>query len=118
MPGKTESLSQPQITFEFLRRVVNELNGRRFEYVDEPRESTLSASVKIDDLFYTLPEVTRNFAARINPELKRCFKVATAPNLGRWATAHDPISGATVRSIRIWDPIRSELIYRFDAAFS
>ena len=113
-----------ELTMEFLRRVVNELNGRRFEYMKEPinegeRRDFVSATVKAEDFLKVLPEVTREFAAKIRPEFTRCHQLAPLPApLDQHYTARDPISGMSVRCFRAWDVMESGIVYRFDAAFS
>ncbi len=119
------TLTMSELTMEFLRRVVNELNGRRFEYLEEliseehPRRTFVTASVKAEDLLKVLPEITREFAGRIRPEFTRCYKLLPPPKpFDQHFTARDPISGVSIRCFRHWDVIRNGITYRFDAAFS
>ena len=110
---------------EFLRRVINELNGRRFEYLEElinetqPRRDFVSAQVKANDLLHVLPEMTRKFAAEIRPEFSRCHKLLPLePAFGEPYTARDPISGVSIRCFCHWHVMEGDIVYRFDAAFS
>lgn len=118
------TLTMSELTMEFLRRVVNELNGRRFEYTKEPinegeRRDFLSVSIKAEDFLKVLPEITREFAAKIRPEFTRCHKLHPLPKpFEQHFTARDPISGVSIRCFRHWDVMRSGIAYRFDAAFS
>jgi hypothetical protein len=118
------SLTTSELTMEFLRRVVNELKGRRFEYIEEPinegqRRDLVSAQMKAEDFLKVLPEVTREFAGKIRPEFTRCHKLAPPPPpLGQHYTARDPIGGVSIRCIRYWDVTHNDICYRFDAAFS
>ena len=118
------ALTMSELTMEFLRRVVNELDGRKFEYRAEPinegqRRDFISAHVKAEDFLKVLPEVTREFASRIRPEYTRCHKLQSLPPpYDQHYTARDPISGVSVRCFRHWDVMGSEIVYRFDAAFS
>jgi hypothetical protein len=112
------------ITMEFLRRVVVELNGRRFEYLEEPisegqRRDFVSAQVKAADLLHVLPEITRKFAAEIRPEFCRCHKLLplAAPYEEHY-TARDVVNGVSIRCFRSWYVAEGEIVYRFDAAFS
>ena len=107
-----------EMTFEFLRRVVNELKGRRFEYIDEPCAATLTVQAKANELLHVLPEITREFAGKIPAGATRCFKVITVPNLDHQYSARDPFGGVSIRGVRIWDVMHGEIVYRFDAAFS
>lgn len=110
---------------EFLRRVVNELNGRRFEYTEEmmregDHRDFVSAQVKADDLLHVLPEVTRKFAAEIRQEFLRCHNLLPPPGAFGQShyTARDPISGVSIRGLRHWHVMLGDVVYRFDAAFS
>ena len=117
-----KTLGMAQLTMEFLRRVVNELKGRRFEYIDNPdyrpsHGDLISAAAKQDEMLYCLPEMTRDFAAGIKPQCTHCYRLSTSQMLPTY-TAHDPISGISIRCVRLFDVIHSETTYRFDAAFS
>lgn len=111
---------------EFLRRVVNELNGRRFEFIEtalcvqpEGYAEMLSASGNVEDILHYLPELTREFAGKIKPAFTRCYGLdAPACSEGRYYTARDPIGGVSIRGFKLFDPMRGKLMYRFDAAFS
>ncbi len=113
-----------ELTMEFLRRVVNELNGRRFEYIEEPikegdRRDFLSVTIKAEDLLKVLPEITREFAGKIEQRFTRCHKLLTPPApFDQYYTARDPIGGVSIRCLRHWDVMRGSIVYRFDAAFS
>jgi hypothetical protein len=111
-------LETSSLAFDFLRRVVNELNGRRFEYVETglPREQ-VTATVKQPEVLHVFPEVTREFAGKIKPEWHRCHKLTAVYDLEAY-TARDPISGVSIRCISHFDVIHGEMLYRFDAAFS
>lgn len=122
-----KTLTMAKFTTEFLRRVVNELNGRRFEYREEPlgqnggseRRDFVTAHIKAEDALKVLPEVTGEFAAHILPEYTRCHKLLPLPPAyQQHYTSRDPISGVSIRCFRHWDVTRSEMLYRFDAAFS
>ena len=119
---KDASISE--VTFEFLRRVVNELNGRKFEYIEEPlfegqRRDFISAQVKAGELFYVLPEITREFAVKIRPQFCHCHKLhPPSQAFEHHFTARDPISGLSIRCLRHWDVMSGGIRYRFDAAFS
>ena len=111
------------VSMEFLHRVVNELKGRRFEYREEPinegqRGDFVSANIKAQDFFKVLPDVSREFAAKIEPRFTRCHQLAPLPVHFDPYTSRDPIGGMSIRCVLQWDVIRSEMIYRFDAAFS
>lgn len=114
----------PELTMEFLRHVVNEMNGRRFEYVEEllkenERRDFVSAVVKSNELLHVLPEMTRKFAAEIRPEFTRCHKLLPLPeSFGYHYTARDPIGGVSIRCLRHWDVMACDIVYKFDAAFS
>ena len=113
-----------ELTTEFLRRVVNELNGRRFEYIEEPisegqGRDFVSAYVKAEDFLKVLPEITREFAGKIRPEFTRCHKLLPLPPpFGNYYTARDPIGGVSIRCFRHWHVMEGGIVYRFDAAFS
>jgi hypothetical protein len=119
-----KTVTMSQLTTEFVRRVVNELNGRRFQYVEEPigegqRRDFVTAHVKAQDFLKVLPEVTREFAQKIRPEFTRCHKLQPLPaQFEQHYTARDPIGGISIRCFRHWDVIHSDIVYRFDAAFS
>jgi len=113
------------ITLEFLRRVVNELKGRQFEYREDHfvtpaphRGDIVSAQTKQEDFLKVLPEITRQYAEKIKPEFTRCHKLQATYEHPRNFTASDPISGVSIRCTLIWNAIHSEMSYRFDAAFS
>jgi hypothetical protein len=112
------------LTMEFLRRVVNELNGRRFEYMEEPinegeGRDFVSVSIKAEDLLKVLPDVAREFAGAIRPEFTRCHKLSPLPApFNNHYTARDPISGVSIRCFRHWHVMIGDIVYRFDAAFS
>ena len=117
-----KTIEMTQLTFEFLRRVVNELKGRKFEYIKEPggrppHAEMITAQGKADDLLYVLPEITREFAGKIKPEFSRCYELRAPGPLPSW-TARDPISGISIRCVRIWDVTENDMRCRFDAVFS
>ena len=109
---------------EFLRRVVIELSGRTFQYVDDETSRPLSSETihavsYADVLLHVLPEITRGFACKIRPEFTRCHKMP-APCYSELEVyfARDPISGVSIRCFRNWDVIQSRVAILFDAAFS
>jgi hypothetical protein len=110
-----------ELAFEFLRRVVNELHGRQFRYYDgvvRPHE-ILTAQARQNDVLKVLPKLTREFAQKIKPEFTCCQKLASPPQyIFQHFTAHDPISGLSIRCYRQFDVREGEFLYRFDAAFS
>lgn len=117
----------PQLGTEFLWRVVNELSGRRFEFIETalciPPEQAGAEMVSVsgygDDILKCLPEITREFAAKIQPRLTCCYKLGPPRwSEDRYSTSHDLSSGLCIRCFKAWDPMRSKLMYRFDAAFS
>ena len=70
------------ITAEFLRRVVNELKGRQFEYREDHFVSVaphagdvVSGQAKEEDFLKVLPEFAREFAQKIDPTFTRCHKL-------------------------------------------
>ena len=119
-----KQLEMSELTLEFLRRVVNELNGRKFEYMEElinegEHRDFLYVSIKAEDFLKVLPEVTREFAQKIKPEFTRCHKLAPLPApFEHHYTARDPISGVAIRCYRHWNVMQGDIVYRFDAAFS
>lgn len=125
MNVKEKTIGLPELTMEFLRRVVNELNGRRFEFIEpgdlvlpEKWTEMVSASGSAENIFHFLPECTREFAGKIKPEFTRCYQL----NSPRWSEdrhyfARDPISGLSIRAFKHWDVMESQLMYRFDSAF-
>ena len=117
-----KEMTLSMLAFEFLRRVVNELEDRKFEYLEEPYRvpsEQLCADAKHHDLLYVLPELTRDFAGKIKPAFTRCHKIVAPPSLiMQYFTALDPVSGLSIRCIRHFDVMKGEFRYRFDAAFS
>ena|ERR1700688_1114940 len=108
-----------QLGFEFLRRVVNELNGRKFEQSSGTPSEQICGDAKSDEVFHILPELTREFAQMIKPEWTRCCILEQPPSPIRdYFIATDPISGLSIRVILHWDVMKSGFRYRFDAAFS
>ena len=122
-----KTLTIPELTMEFLRRVVNELKGRRFDFCEtalcvQPEGNygnMVSACGNAEDILKYLPEITREFAAKIKPEFTRCYQLGP-PFHGedKYFTARDPLGGLSIRCFKHWDVIHSKLMYRFDAAFS
>ena len=118
------SVAMRESTREFLRRVVIELKGRQFEYIQVPinegeRRDFLSVSVPAEDFLKVLPEITCEFASKIRSEFTRCHQLLPLPKAyEQHYTMRDPISGVSIRCFRCWDVRRSDIVYRFDAAFS
>jgi len=112
-----------ELAMEFLRRVVNELGDRKFEYCEEPwtegAREFLTVVIKVQDFLKVLPDVTREFAARIKPEFTRCHPLAPPPRpFDHYYTARDKIRGLSIRCLRHWDVTQRDFVYRFDAALS
>jgi hypothetical protein len=118
-----KTATQPSLTHEFLRRVVIELKGRTFADRDElrslpPSGDRVSGVVKADELLHVLPEITREFAAKIKPQWIYCYKLVFSAQFQHQYESHDPISGMRIRSTRYFDVIHGDILYRFDAAFN
>jgi len=105
-----------ELSFEFLRRVVNELKGRCFEFYASPLNGeTIIAAARPDVILHVLPEMAREFAEQIKPEWTRCHKRNSLP---QEFTAHDLRSGLQLRCMRHFDLNQNEILLRFDAGFS
>jgi hypothetical protein len=116
-----KTITFQMLVSEFTRRVVIELNGRRFEYSEDisRKAEHLCADSNLEDVLKVLPEVTREFASRIKPEWCRCHKLSPPPEfINLTFTSLDPISGLSIRGIKHFNPMKSRFCYRFDAAFS
>jgi hypothetical protein len=108
-----------QLGFEFLRRVVNELNGRKFEQSSGTPSEQICGDAKSDEVLHILPELTREFAKRIKPEWTRCYILENPPSpINDYFIATDPHSGVSIRIVRHFDVMKGDFRYRFDAAFN
>lgn len=127
VPIDLKTLTIPELTLEFLRRVVIELKDRRFDFAEtalciQPEASgawMVTAHASGTDILKVLPEITRDFAAKIKPGLTCCYQLG--PPLwseDKYFTARDPIGGISIRCYKHWDVIHAAPMYRFDAAFS
>ena len=117
-----KKMTLSMLAFEFLRRIVNELDGRRFSEIaanqSRPHEIVVAQAPQ-HDVLKVLPEMTREFAQKIKPEFTNCHTLAAPPApIHIHCMVRDPMSGVSIRCFRHFDVMEGEFRYRFDAAFS
>lgn len=119
-----KTLSFSALTFEFLRLLALELKDRQFTTAlgelrtSPPNGEIISATGIQSDVLMILPELARDFAARIKPQYTHCYKLAHHPAIPQSFTASEPISGLSIRCVRVFAAIHRDFVYRFDAGFS
>jgi hypothetical protein len=122
MKYDAKTMTMPMLTMEFLRLVVNQLKGRKFEHspmLNLPPERIMAVA-NATDVLKKLPDMTREFAEKIKPEWIRCHELPELGNIvqGYQYTSRDLESGLSIRCLRIFDPLYGEMVYRFDSCFS